>query len=691
MRPLSTDKELLFQVWDVETTMNDPDSGHSASNPFHPDNRIVLLGVGVMLDDESFITEVLPGNDTKCNVNTEGTHDMLVGHNIKFDLHYMRPLMGEEGCKELYNKCPIWDTQIAAYILSGQRDKITSLDDLCRLYSVPTKKGAGHAAITTMFDKGLGADHADPDELVSYLEHDLESTGRVALAQMKEATDQQFNLIIQMGEALKAVQECEWNGMAVNKEAVETIQIELILQTITTQNDALEKFKEIHPDAIEFLKWKPDALGSNQVISSVLFGGRIEYVAKEEDGLFKSGKKKGQVRMKNVPKTIKFPGYLVPTGITEATKVRTKAGDIVYKVDEDVLDKIEGLPELPLRVGEMFHSLLKVKKFIKANSTYYENFLDMEINGIIHHTLHQCITATGRLSSAKPNMQNVPANTDNPLLHVKSVIHSRYEDGVIVEIDFKQLEVCTLAWLTQDPQLIADIREGRDVHNEVGRQCGLDMSDKQRRRDVKAIVFAMIYGAGVNGIAKSSGLPRPLVKDVIGAFYERYSTVQGFYKHLTKAVEEKGARVDLITRGPAGPEHLFEMVSPTGRTYMFHQDPFRPGPKYTQLRNYPVQGTATADIVPMVMAEVANVLRNMDETHKVHLITQTHDSVTLDCYNEDDAKHAVRELQYKVFRNIEDLINEKFPGIEWNIPLTIEVEIGPDWGSMKPLDMELHP
>jgi DNA polymerase-1 len=261
---------------------------------------------------------------------------------------------------------------------------------------------------------------------------------------------------------------------------------------------------------------------------------------------------------------------------------------------------------------------------------------------------------------------------------------------VIVEIDFKQLEVCALAWLTQDIQLMADLSEGRDVHTEVGKHCGLDMTNKKARRDVKTIVFAMIYGAGAKGIAKSSGLPIGLVKDVIKVFYDRYSSVHGFYRNLTEKVMEHGTRMDIVVRGPAGPDHLFEWVSPTGRTYMFNQDPYRPGPKYTQLRNYPVQGTATADIVPMVMAEVANVLRNMPETHKVHLITQTHDSVTLDCYNRDDAVHAVRELQYKVFKDIEDLINEKFPGIEWHIPLNIEVEIGPNWGDMKPLDIELH-
>ncbi len=686
----TNDKEALFQVWDVETTMEDRNPDRSASNPFYKDNRIVMLGVGVMMEDETFISGTIPVADISCKTQPDARGDMIVGHNIKFDLHYMRPYMGVVGLKETMDKCAIWDTQIAAYVLSGQRDKMTSLDDLCRLYSLDTKKGAGHEEITEMFKNGLGAQHADQEKLAEYLKHDLEQTGRVALIQMRIASDAQFNLIAQMGDALKAVCEMEYNGMHVNLELIRTYHIEIVNRMLDLQQTMEKEFHLIHPDAEELLLYKPNALTSNQVLSCILFGGQINYTAKTSVGIYKSGAKKGQVKFRNLEKTITFKRQRNPEGITEATKVHTKHGDIVYKVDENVFEKLP-THVLPIQIHALFKALLEMKKYAKVSGTYYDNFESMaDEDSIIHHTLHQTTTNTGRLSSAKPNMQNVPMSGDNPLLNVKSVLDSRYEDGVIVEIDFKQLEICALAWLTKDPQLIHDIRSGKDIHEEIGKQLGIKTEHKKTRRDVKAIVFAIIYGAGANGISKSTGLDKDFVRKVMDAFYDRYSTIQDFYKDMTHDVETGGPRFDLITRGEKGPEHMFEWTSPTGRTYLFNQDPFRPGPKYTQLRNYPVQGTATADIVPIVIAEVYRVLRNVPKTHRVKLITTTHDSITLDCGNIDDAKHVVRVLNYEVFLRIENLINDKFPDIKWDIPLTIECEIGKNWGTMEKMEVDLY-
>lgn len=684
---MNTDKQVLFQVWDVETTMNDTNPTRSLSNPFHPDNHIVLLGIGVMLEDETFISQTYLDKTLKCTTQPDASGSMIVGHNIKFDLHYMRPYIGDEGTKQLMNKCPIWDTQIAEYILSGQRNKMSSLDDLCAKYGFPVK-GVLHAAITNLFDNGFGADHADPEALDAYLKHDLEMTGRVALKQMAEATEQQFSLIAQMGETLKAVQEMEWNGMHIDKTLISYNKIALTMEMVTLQRDNERLLRALSTDAEDMLKHKPNALSSNQILSAIIFGGIIAYVKKVDDGLYKTGKKKGQIKFKNYEKTIIFPQLVDPDGITEATKVKTKHGSIVYMMDEAVLEKLGAVFVSRGVAYDLLKGILKLKKMVKVKGTYYDNFEEMNIDSVIHHTIHQTTTTTGRTSSAKPNMQNVPVPGDNPLLNVRSVLNSRYDDGVIVEIDFKQLEVCVLAWLTRDPHLIHDIIAGRDIHTEIGKDLGYSAYSKSTRRDIKTIVFAMIYGAGAKGIAKDSGIDIAVVRNVIEAFYTRYNTIQNFYKDMTRDVEIHGARMDLITRGKKGPEHMFEWTSPTGRKYMFNQDPFRPGPKYTQLRNYPVQGTATGDIVPMVVAEVASVLRNAGYPHGVKLITTTHDSVTLDCCDKNIAVHAVHTLQAEIFSKIVPLINEKFPGIAWDIPLTIEVEIGPNWGDMKPLDKE---
>jgi DNA polymerase I-like protein with 3'-5' exonuclease and polymerase domains len=320
----------------------------------------------------------------------------------------------------------------------------------------------------------------------------------------------------------------------------------------------------------------------------------------------------------------------------------------------------------------------------KVCNTYYVNLINIAMNDIVHHTLNQTATATGRLSSSKPNLQNVPYGGEQEM-DVKSCFDSRYgEDGIIVEADFKQLEVCALAWLTKDPQLIHDVSSGKDIHTEIGKQVGLDPTDKETRTNIKRIVFAMIYGAGAKGIAKTSGLPLPLVKDVMGEFYARYSTIMDFYNARSSEIELR-PRYDILTRDKDGnPCPMFEWDSPTGRKYLYSQDKHRPGPSYTQNRNYPVQGTATGDIVPVVLGEIGHVLRNTGL--EIVMVNTTHDSVTFDCKDRAAAELLRGMLNTQVFERINEVINERLPTIEWDIPLVVEWEAGPSWGEMKPLD-----
>jgi DNA polymerase I-like protein with 3'-5' exonuclease and polymerase domains len=198
----------------------------------------------------------------------------------------------------------------------------------------------------------------------------------------------------------------------------------------------------------------------------------------------------------------------------------------------------------------------------------------------------------------------------------------------------------------------------------------------------------MIYGAGAKGIHKDSGIPLVRVKEIISGFYRRYPMVNEYYTTLTSDVVHSGHCLEEIYRGPSGPEHYFEWTSPTGRTYKFHQDPYRPGPKYTELRNYPVQGTATGDIVPVLLGHIVNVLRNEGcNGEDFCMVNTTHDSVTIDCMDGVTAAKIKKLLDAEVFDRIPEILNSTFPDMSWNVPLTVEVEIGDSWGSMKPVDI----
>ena len=666
--------KMRIQTLDIETTMADPEESRSSSNPWYKDNRIVAIGAKYQDEDDTFTS--YHDKETTLVVEYQPIEPVvLVGHNIKFDLQYIRMVFESDSAYNKYidgNK--IWDTQIAEYILTGKRSKFASLNE------VAEKRGLG-IKLDLKFTSPSGAAAYDEPGLIPYLKRDIKLTEAVALAQMEEATDDQFNLIIQMGEPLKAVAEMEHNGMYIDVKLMEKRFVALcreLADTITIMNAWLNQSTVV--------KDKPEWYNSNHIMSSIIFGGNIHYKEQVSVGIYKTGKRKGTVKYSNKDRVLHIEGIVAPWDVSaHATKLKTKDGGLVYQVDEAIINKIlKG----PLLVGQhnFLHNVLKLRASNKVINTYYLNLLNINMDGIIHHSLNQTQTSTGRLSSSKPNLQNVPIATSNKLMNVKACFTSRYgPDGVILEVDFKQLEVCALAWYTKDPQLIADIKLGLDIHAQIAAEIGWDSTDKADRRDVKTVVFAMIYGAGAKGIAKSSGLPLGLVKRVMQGFNERYPTIKTFYDYRSDVIA-KNVHYDILTRDAEGnPCPMFSWTSGSGRTYMMKQDPYRPGPAYTQARNYPIQGTATGDIVPVVLGEIAHVLRNA-KGFAVKMVNTTHDSITFDCKDMNNAGALRSLLDEEVFEALPELINEKLPNLKWDIPLEVEYEYGPSWGDMKVLD-----
>ena len=684
---MSTSSPVLFSVIDVETTI----SGGSSS-PFHPDNTIVLFGTCSFLDTgESRIYTRKPSRTEVLNVGKSETKiPMLVGHNFKFDLHHLRRHMPDKDFQALIDR-PIWDTQIAEYILTSQQHQWASLDELSTTYGLVTKADEGFAKIKAAFERGEGADTIDSEMLENYLKHDLRITGEVALQQMNRATPEQFNLIVTMGESLKATQEMEYNGMYCDKKLVDKMSMDIIdtLAKMTIDvNMCMENYvKGIRSGADKeiqsFLEVKDNWYGNPTVMSALLFGGTLKWDTREAIGVYKTGAKKGKVRYKVLKNEFTLPPAIMPL-VAGSTETKRKG---VYTVDEAVIANARGILEPGTPLADMLDNVLEMKKLGKLYSTYLSNFSTMVgEDGILHHQLNQCATATGRLSSSNPNLQNVPM-PDKHLSHlnVKRCFTSGYgEDGVILEIDFKQLEVCVLAWLTKDPQLMHDIAKGVDIHTAIGERvygAGKKIS-KRQRREVKAVVFAMLYGAGAKGIAKTSGMPLERVQRIMNEFYDRYSTIRDTYDAMSDKVPM--VEDEIYRDKDHQPRHWWELKMAHGRSYWLHSDPYRRGPKFTELRNYPVQGTATGDIVPALLGEVRKLLVDRED---VKMITTTHDSVTLDCASYERAIDIALYLDRMLFSRLDVVINEIFPTMGWDIPLTLEYEIGPSWGELKEVDI----
>jgi len=208
-----------------------------------------------------------------------------------------------------------------------------------------------------------------------------------------------------------------------------------------------------------------------------------------------------------------------------------------------------------------------------------------------------------------------------------------------MEIDFKQLEICALAAVSQDPVLIADIQSGADIHFNTGRsvmgwKVPSDMTD-ETRRIVKAVNFGVIYGGGANGLAESTGQPVKLIKDLIKSFFARYTGVKqwqkDFYIEVTQNMKSDGLKdgeqvycSDVLLPISQRMFHFKENKSPawlrkkTGRAYSF---------KPTETKNYPVQGFAGGDIVMDALVYLYHELAKYADTS---MRMTVHDSVLLD-------------------------------------------------------------
>ena len=286
-----------------------------------------------------------------------------------------------------------------------------------------------------------------------------------------------------------------------------------------------------------------------------------------------------------------------------------------------------------------------------ALKTYINTFVEgMENNvddhGFIHPEFMQCVTATGRLSSRNPNFQNMPRGNT---FAIRKVVESRFEDGFIMEGDYSQLEFRVAGFLAKDGQVYADVKAGTDVHSYTASVIGCT------RQEAKAHTFKPLYG-GTTGTEDQKRYYR--------AFKEKYEDITMWHDELQRnAVKYKKVKL------------------PSGREYMF------PGCKWTEwgtatnrtaICNYPVQGFATADLLPLALVSLHKVMQ--DSKLRSVICNTVHDSIVMDVHPDekdiciDLMKHAMLSLPFETMRRY---------GITYDMPVGIEVKIGKNW-----LDLE---
>jgi len=327
---------------------------------------------------------------------------------------------------------------------------------------------------------------------------------------------------------------------------------------------------------------------------------------------------------------------------------KTKSG---YSTDAETLDRLKDMhPMIPL--------LLEYRFLAKLKSTFVDGLLAVRnpADGRVRSRFNQCLTATGRISSSEPNLQNIPVRTELGREIRKAFVAS--EGCVLIDADYSQIELRILAHLSNDEKMIAAFHSGEDIHRKTASEIfGVPFDDvtSEMRNAAKAVNFGIIYGISDFGLSNNLGIPVKQAGDYIRRYLERYPKVEDFMKNCVALGKERGYAITMFGRR----RELPEVKSSNYNTRSFGE---------RVAMNMPIQGSA-ADIIKLAMVTVAQRLK--DEGYQAKLLLQVHDELILDTpFDEAD--------------RVETLLRECMEGVcALSVPLIADIKRGSSWYETK--------
>jgi DNA polymerase-1 len=318
---------------------------------------------------------------------------------------------------------------------------------------------------------------------------------------------------------------------------------------------------------------------------------------------------------------------------------RTKTGP---STDVEVLEELAG------QKFEIAEKLLDYRQLAKLKNTYID-VLPTLVNpktGRIHTSFNQTNTATGRLSSSEPNLQNIPER-------IRGAFVPEKKGWVILAADYSQIELRVLASLSEDPALMKDFQEGKDVHQATADELGIS------RAAAKTVNFGIIYGISDFGLAKQLKVKKTEAAGIIEKYFERHPGVKAFIDKTIKEAKENGYVTTLLGRKRPLPD----INNPNAG--------FRQAAERMAI-NAPVQGTA-ADMIKLAMNRIFNKFPTVKcgESKCPKMILQVHDELVFECPEEEAEKLAaiIREEMEKA--------------LPLKIPVRVDIGIGKNWAEAK--------
>jgi DNA polymerase I-like protein with 3'-5' exonuclease and polymerase domains/predicted RNA-binding Zn-ribbon protein involved in translation (DUF1610 family) len=673
-------------VLDVENTTQTR-NGKLHLDPYEEGNFLVQVGMQNADDkDETFIVNIdhVEAKDTS-GAGRKLTQDildmttLLIMHNGQHDLMWL----WECGFKY---EGDVYDTMLAEYVLlRGQKD-ILSLDGCAQRRKLSSQKGD---TLERYYKKGYNTNEIPLDELTRYLNDDLDTTRELYHDLERDYAKQESASLITVRDVTfntcKTLTRMYMSGFRVDRVALDAVRLEFETEKAAITDRLQHKVREIMGDT-------PINLNSPEQMSQVVFSVKINN-KKEWVDLFDhtNGKKEfkaavnanstvirrtkaftcpecngeGKVyRIKkdgtkfarpNKCKDCEARGYqLKPTNILAGLGFAAPSKKWVsangFSTGKDNLDVLIGTART--NNMESAISFLTDLKRLSAVSSYLSSFVEgintfTKNDGLLHVGLTQHITATGRFSGRNPNMQNMPRGGTFP---VKRVFVSRWEGGHVLEADFAQLEFRAAAFLAQDETAMHEIETGFDVHSYTAKIIS-DAGQKTSRQEGKAHTFAPLFGATGYGRSKAE-------EAYYIHFIEKYKGIAAWHKNLA----DEAVRFNKITN-VSGRQYAFPDVRRNQRGGVTH---------FTMIKNYPVQGFATGDVVPVVLIELEERLSHLHSC----LVNTVHDSTVVDVH--PDEREEVLQIIDDMNEGLNDLI-EKAYGVVMNVPLLLESKIGPNW------------
>ena len=667
-------------VVDVENTVTKRD-GKMHLDPFEPSNKLVMVGC---LDDRG--NEYLFNMDGTYQNNYDVTIQelldqatILIGHNIAYDLMWL----WESGFK--YDG-PIFCTMLTEYVLQRGIKEPLHLKDCAERYDLETKK---EDTLKNYFAQGFATDEIPRAELSSYLSADLHATQQLSDKQYYRLNTPKdaglMNTVLFTNKVSVALAKIYKRGFKVDVDTLESVQQEF-------QNEKSEIEKRLQGQVKELMGDTPINLNSPEQMSWIL------YSRKPKDKSTWMNNFAHAMEKSSFNQTIKDNSDIVYK--TKAQKCRTCIGSgVIRKVKKDgtlyarlpkcpdcngngysfiSVGKVAGFKFNPPNVKwvsangfsvnkKMLEVLQHVTKRndsvaafnfltdiqrLSALDTYLSSFVEgirihTKTDGMLHVRLLQHRTSTGRFSGADPNMQNMPRGGTFP---VKKVFVSRWQGGKILEADFAQLEFRTAAYLSQDKIAMKEIQDGFDVHAYTASVI-TESGQKITRQEAKAHTFAPLYGA--TGFGRTTSEAKYYEQ-----FTKKYKEIALWHTRLAKeALNTQKIKI------PSGREFSFPDVKRRTNGGVSH---------FTQIKNYPVQSFATADIVPLILLAIDDQLQNF----KSCIVNTVHDSIVIDVHPNEERN--VIDIINNTNKNMKAIIDTNY-GIDFNVPLLLEAKMGDNW------------